>query len=63
MKGISLERIREVSYFNDYALMETINQQRIGEDMFDEEAKQMRKDIAALNALIAKENAWLFQKP
>lgn len=62
MKGISLERIREVSYLNDYALMETINQQRIGEDMFDEEAEQIRKDIAALNVLIAKENAWLFHK-
>lgn len=63
MKGISLERIREVSYLNDYALMESIEQQRIGEDMFEEEADQIRKDIAALNALIAKENAWLFQKP
>ena len=62
MKGISLDRIREVSFLNDYTLMEEIEQQVIGEDMFDEEAEQTRKDIAELNALIARENAWLFQK-
>lgn len=62
MKGISLERIREVSYLNDYTLMEEIERQVIGEDMFDEEAEQTRKDIAALNTLIAKENAWLYRK-
>lgn len=62
MKGISLDRIREVSFLNDYTLMDEIERQVIGEDMYDEEAEQTRKDIAALNALIARENAWLFQK-
>ena len=48
-------------YMNDYQLREALAQQQIGEDMFDDVAEQHRKDIARLNALIAKENAWLFE--
>lgn len=60
-KGVSIESIVHNDYMNDYQLREALSQQQIGEDMFDDVAEQHRKDTARLNALIAKENAWLFE--